>query len=99
MQYPGAAVLLCYALRRRQWRLLGAGLVCAAFLFPIPAGVLRYYYHQHEHWPDAPALMYFWTAVTPVASLVLFGMLLSILKLRPATGAQDERKLVALIQA
>jgi hypothetical protein len=99
MQYPGVAVLLCYALRRRQWRLLSAGLVCAAFLFPIPAGVLRYYYHQHERWPDSPAFMYFWTSVTPMASLALFGMLLSILKPRPWTRAQDERKFVAVVQA
>jgi hypothetical protein len=54
------------------------------FLFALPAGVLRYYYHQHERWPDAPALVYFWTSVTPVASLFLFVLLLSCL---PAAGA------------
>jgi hypothetical protein len=99
MQYPGVAVLLGYALRRRRWWLLSSGLACAAFLFPIPAGVLRYYYHQYERWPDAPALMYFWTSVTPVASLVLFGVLLSILKPQPSERALDERKLVAVVQA
>lgn len=80
MQYPGVAVLLYYSIRGRDWRRLCAGLICAMFLFPLPAAVLRYYYHLHERWPDAPAFMYFWTSVTPFASLALFVLLVAIIE-------------------
>src|SRR5208337_2052439 len=80
MQYPGIALLLYWAIRGRDWRRLASALACAAFLFPVPDAVLRYYYHQHERWPDAPALMYFWTSVTPIASLVLFASLVAIIE-------------------
>lgn len=79
MQYPGIALLFCLAIRRRHWWTLVFAFVCALFLFPLPAGVLRYYYHQAEQWPNAPSLMYFWTSLTPVASLALFGLFLKYL--------------------
>lgn len=78
MQYPGVALLFYAAIQRRDWRRLGAAVVCALWVFPIPAGVLRYYYHlQGDRWPDAPGLLYLSTSVAPVASLLLFGLLLS----------------------
>jgi len=81
MQYPGIALLFYCTLRKpRDWRRIGSALACAAFLFPLPAAVLRYYYHQHERWPDAPGLMYFWTSVAPLASLVLFASLVATIK-------------------
>jgi hypothetical protein len=80
MQYPGVALLLYCAIRSRNWRRLCFALACALFLFPLPAAVLRYYYHQHERWPDAPGLMYFWTSVTPLASLVLFAALVATIE-------------------
>jgi len=80
MQYPGVALLLYWTIRGRDWRRIAWALACAAFLFPVPDAVLRYYYHQHEQWPDAPALMYIWTSVTPIASLVLFGSLVAIIE-------------------
>ncbi|HTW64773.1 MAG TPA: glycosyltransferase family 87 protein [Bryobacteraceae bacterium] len=80
MQYPGIAILLYYAMLRRNWRRLASSLACAIVLFPLPAAVLRYYYHQHERWPDAPTFMYFWTSVTPVASLVLFALLIATIE-------------------
>jgi Glycosyltransferase family 87 len=79
MQYPGVALLLYYAIRHSDWRRLASALVCAVFLFPLPAAALRYYYHRHERWPDSPALMYFWTSVTPIASLVLFVLLVAMI--------------------
>ena len=81
MQYPGIALLFYCAIQARAWRRLASGLTCAVFLFPLPAAVLRFYYHQHEQWPDAPGLLYFWTSVTPIASLVLFVMLIGSLRL------------------
>ena len=77
MQYPGVALVLYSAIRGRNWGRLCWSVACAVFLFPLPAGVLRYYYHQQERWPDAPGLMYLWTSVTPIASLCLFGLLLN----------------------
>jgi hypothetical protein len=88
LQYPGVALLLYCAIRRRDWRRLALSLACAVVLYPLPDAVLRYYYHQHERWPDSPGLMYFWTSITPIASLVLFGLLLS--SLTPAMVAQSE---------
>ncbi len=94
MQYPGVAVLLYYAIRGRHWSRLCSSLACAVVLFPLPAAVLRYYYHQSERWPDAPGLMYLWTSVTPIASLVLFGMLLNALPAQmapvPKRGGQNK---------
>jgi hypothetical protein len=86
MQYPGVALLLYYALRGGGWRRIGTALCCALFLYPIPDAVLRYLYHQQERWPDAPVQMYFWTSVTPLASLVLFVLLLELLN---APGLTD----------
>jgi hypothetical protein len=80
MQYPGIALLLYGSIRARDWRRIASALTCAVFLFPLPAAVLRYYYHQHERWPDAPGLMYFWTSVTPIASLVLFASLVATIE-------------------
>jgi hypothetical protein len=99
MQYPGVALLLYSATRGRNWRRLCSSLACAVFLFPLPAAVLRYFYHQQERWPDAPGLLYFWTSVTPVASLVLFGLLLSALSPRVAPQSEEQRRPVAIIQA
>jgi alpha-1,2-mannosyltransferase len=75
MQYPGVALLLSYAARRRLWWLMAAALVCAAFLYPLPVAVLRAYYERSNSWPTSPAVMYFWTSISPIASLVLFGLM------------------------
>jgi hypothetical protein len=88
MQYPGVALLLYTAIRGRNWGRLCWSMACALFLFPLPAAVLRYYYHQQERWPDAPGLMYLWTSVTPIASLFLFGLLLSAFPPRVAPRSE-----------
>jgi hypothetical protein len=75
MQYPGIALLLGYAAKRRLWWLLGEALVCAAFLYPVPVAVLRAYYMRNNSWPNSPAVMYFWTTISPVASLMLFSLM------------------------
>ena len=75
LQYPGVAVLLCYAARQHRWWLLGAALVCAALLYPVPVAVLRACYERANAWPNSPLLLYFWTSVSPVASLCLFGLM------------------------
>jgi hypothetical protein len=80
LQYPGAAIVLVAALRPlRPWLFCGA-LLDAAFLFPVPAAVLRFYYHQHERWPDFPATLCFWTAVPAAATMVLFALLTASLR-------------------
>jgi hypothetical protein len=75
MQYPGVALFLSYAARRRLWWLLGVAAACAAFLYPIPVAVLRAYYELGNGWPNSPIVMYFWTSIPAIASLALFGLM------------------------
>jgi len=75
MQYPGVALLLAHAARRKLWGLLATGTAGAAFLYPIPVAVLRAYFERNNAWPNSPGVMYFWTSVPAVASLVLFGLM------------------------
>jgi len=87
LQYPGMALLLCHAARLRRWLLLALALVLGAFLYPIPWGIMLDYYIQFSGWTAAsPAKLYIWTSVTPLASLVLFGVLL-----RQLTAVADHR--------
>ena len=91
LQYPGVAILLAYSIRRRRWDVLASAAIPILFLFALPDAVLRFYYHQREQWPDAPVLMYFWTSVSPVASLSLFGLLLRML---PRGTSGPERRII-----
>jgi hypothetical protein len=75
MQYPGVALLLGYAARRKLWWILATATASAALLYPIPVAVLRAYYQQSNAWPNSPIVMYFWTSVPAVASVVLFGLM------------------------
>lgn len=76
MQYPGLALLLSYAWRLRLWRLVAWTVACGAMLYPLPVAVLAEYYRKNGGWTAAsPETLYFWTSVTPVASLILFGLL------------------------
>jgi hypothetical protein len=75
LEYPGVAILLTYAARRKLWCLLGVATLSAALLYPIPVDVLRAYYQQNNNWPNSPLVMYFWTSIPAVASLVLFALM------------------------
>jgi hypothetical protein len=77
MQYPGVALLLCYAWQKRRWSLLGASLACAALLYPVPVAILTSYYQKYggKFTAASPATLYIWTSVTPLAALALFGLL------------------------
>jgi Glycosyltransferase family 87 len=75
MQYPGVAMLLAHAFRERRWILFFIALLCAAALYPFPVAVLGAYYRQHNTWNTVPLpVMYFWTSIATLASLVLFGL-------------------------
>lgn len=75
MEYPGVALSLGYAARRKLWRQLGIAAASAALLYPIPVDVLRAYYEQHNNWPNSPVVMYFWTTIPAIAALVLFALM------------------------
>ncbi len=94
MQYPGVALMLYATISGRNWGRLFWTVFCALFLFPVPAAVLRYYYNQQQRWPDAPDLLYVWTSVAPVASLILFWLLVRTM---PARMAADGR--IGLVQS
>ena len=51
------------------------GAASAALLYPIPVAVLRAYYEPSKMWPNSPIVMYFWTSIPAIASLVLFGLM------------------------
>jgi hypothetical protein len=77
LQYPGLALLLCRAVKLRRWLLGASTVVLGALLYQIPREVLSEYYLRFSGWSAAsPATLYIWTSVTPVAALVLFGVLL-----------------------
>jgi hypothetical protein len=68
---------LCHAVKRRKWLLGVVAVVLGAFLYPIPWGIMLGYYAQFSGWTAAsPTKLYVWTSVTPVAALLLFGVLL-----------------------
>ncbi len=98
LEYPGVAIVLVAALRQaRPWLFCGA-LANAAFLFPVPAAMLRLLYHQHERWPDLPATLCFWTAAPAAATIVLFALLTASLnhhrrgRGRPVAGTSGTRQ-------
>ncbi len=75
MQYPGVAMLLSQTWRSRAWVRLACALALAALLYPLPVAILTAYYNSHGGWTAAsPLTLYTWTSVTPVASLLLFGL-------------------------
>jgi hypothetical protein len=77
LQYPGLALLLCHAVKQRRWLLGACTVVLGALLYRIPAEVLFDYHARYAGWSAAsPATLYIWTSVTPIAALLLFGMLL-----------------------
>lgn len=94
MQYPGLALLLCTAWRRHSWVRLSSIVVLGACLYQLPVGVLTDYYRQHAGWTaDSPAILYFWTTLTPIASLALFALFLWEVRLRALTGARNTHSL------
>jgi hypothetical protein len=80
LHYPGVAILLFTAVRRARLRLFFGALINSAFIFPVPAAVCRFYYRQHEVWPDYPVTVYFWTAAPAAATVILFVLLTGILR-------------------
>lgn len=97
MQYPGVALLLSHAWRLRRWMLVASTLACAALLYPVPVAVLTDYYHKNGGWTAAsPATLYFWTSVTPVASLALFGLLVREAKRLGRRKSHEEPKYSSL---
>jgi hypothetical protein len=77
LQYPGLALLLCHAVRRGKWLLGACTVALGALLYAVPAEILFDYHARYSGWSAAsPATLYIGTSMTPVAALVLFGVLL-----------------------
>jgi hypothetical protein len=76
LQYPGVAIVFCYAVRARLWRIVASTVICGSLLYQLPVSVLRMFYNRAHAWPKAPAVLYFWTTVPVLASLVLSGVMM-----------------------
>jgi hypothetical protein len=86
LQYPGVAMLLTFALRRREWWLALAAAASFALVYQVPQHFLIAYRHAHHGWTTAsPATLYFWTSVPPLATLAIF--VLALVMIRRGAGA------------
>jgi hypothetical protein len=90
LQYPGLAMLVCFAAASRKWLLMGASIGLGALLYTVPVGMLRAYFDRYGAWTAwSPATLYIWTSITPVASLVLSVILLA--QIRPQSPKLPKR--------
>ena len=81
LQYPGVAMLLIAAIRRRDWRLSLATAACFALAYQLPERFLIAYHDTHNGWTTAsPFTLYFWTSVPPLASLAIFALALVMVR-------------------
>jgi hypothetical protein len=88
LQYPGVAMLLVAALRRRCWWLALATAACFALVYQMPQLFLISYRDSHNGWTTAsPVTLYFWTSVPPFASLAIFAFALVMTR---RTGARRQ---------
>ena len=73
LQYPGAAMLLIAAIRRRDWLLAFATAASFALAYQLPERFLIAYHDTHSGWTTAsPFTLYFWTSAPPFATLAIF---------------------------
>jgi hypothetical protein len=73
MQFPGLALFAGGLALRGAWKKMGWALLCAAFIYPVPVTVLRQMAAANGGiWPN-----------TPVAGLVLYGLMLAEIARRP----------------
>jgi len=78
MQFPGLALFAGGLALRGAWKRMGWVLLAAAFLYPVPATVLRQMTAANGGvWPNTPVANYFWISTAPVAGLVLYGLMLA----------------------
>jgi hypothetical protein len=88
LQYPGVAMLLTAAIRRRDWLLAFATAACFALAYQLPERFLIAYHDAHNGWTTAsPFTLYFWTSVPPFATLAIFALALVMAR---RTGARRE---------
>jgi hypothetical protein len=89
IQYPGAAMLLTYVIRRRRLTMALVALPCLALLYPAPVAALRAYFGAHGLTAFSPGTLYLWTSVAPLASLALFGIYLRLAVAGAACDAEN----------
>jgi hypothetical protein len=75
LEYPAIAILLTKGAQARRLGLVCATLAAGVCCYLAPSAVLKYYFHQHEQWPDYPWTIQFWTAIPAISALILFGLL------------------------
>lgn len=75
LEYPGVALLLIHAWRKRAWTQLIAALSLAALTYPLPIYFLNTLWHRWT--PHSFNTVYLWTTAPPLASIGLFAMLVT----------------------
>ena len=94
LQYPGVAMLLIAAIRRRDWRLALATAACFALVYQLPERFLIAYHEAHNGWTTAsPFTLYFWSTVPPFASLAIFALALVVARRTPSIATDDSSTL------
>ena len=79
LQYPGVAMLLTVAIRRRYWWITLATAASFALAYQLPQYFLIAYHDAHNGWTTAsPATVWFWSSVSPFASLAIFAVALKM---------------------
>ena len=91
LQYPGIALLLISAWRRRQWLQLIAVLGLAVLIYPLPLHMLDAFPGAY-HDGNSLTSLYLWTSLPAAASLGLFGMF--VRRAKKATGSAHPSLLI-----
>lgn len=90
LQYPGAAMLLTAAIRRRDWRPAFATAAWFALVYQLPQRFLIAYHDAHNSWTTAsPFTLYLWSTAPPLASLALFALTLRQVAARSEDESED----------
>ena len=94
LQYPGVALLLNHAVRRRKcWTAAGIAL-CFALCYQLPELALIHYHDIHSGWTAySPLTLYTWTSLPPFAALGLFAFALSMVRSEKGPPAAERRPL------
>jgi hypothetical protein len=100
LQYPGVAMLMASACRRKAWPAAAAAALFFGMTYRWPEAALNAYHDTYWAWTAAsPATLYFWTSIPPLACLGLFGLALAnVRRTVKQPGAERQPAILVLDQ-